>query len=85
MLMLFNRRELITLSDNGLYMDIKQILQEEGIPNYTKFISGGGTVRCGIHGGDITNLFFVSTFKEMTMIVLWLQCRLLCGTDKRGE
>ena len=51
MLMLFNRRELITLSDNGLYMDIKQILQEEGIPNYTKFISGEGTARRGIHGG----------------------------------
>ena len=42
MLTIFNRRELITIADTGKYMNICQLLETEGIPRSTKFLSGGG-------------------------------------------
>ena len=50
MITIFNRRELITLADNGRYMNVKQCLTGARIPYYTKFVSGGGMATRGRGG-----------------------------------
>lgn len=42
MITIFNRRELITISSDGKYMDICQLLNLERIARYTKFVGAGG-------------------------------------------
>ena len=51
MITIFNRQELIVLSDSGRYLDIKQCLTTAVIPHHTRFMGGGGTARRGSAAG----------------------------------
>lgn len=64
MVTIFNRRELITIADTGRYMDIKQCLTAQGIPNQTKFISGGGMARRGSAAGYHQPLYEIFVHKD---------------------